>query len=429
MGSTPIPLAGNLWLSRSPFFSLSKTFQSKANPFISLWARPVMLPPPILRSGTCHRASFLPRQPTGPTRGWALHPGETNCSPIVQNRAKRWLPRGVAERLVRPGPCVLCALWALCVCVVRPTPFLPPLQPWRPWLVWLRVRPRLRERHVGLAGLASAQLARGGARQRPAGAGLAGGRSGPAPPPGPARCGRRRPRPEAEGETRALGGRGSGSGPLPGAGEELERRGCSPWSPAGVEQPGSGPGYLGGGRGMRRGPATFGSRASGQPAVRTRGRVGVSTESGLAGLFSERGLVLRTPVACPEEVSSSGRSCTDPFWCRAKARFHSLLAWLGRVAPSCHSACRLLSSRVTWRKFSCPLLGHPCEHFRFTFLPGWAFNACMHLYAFGLKPHGSYQAYCGQVFYVLIEYSRGLDLKAVLLIVTRKRSLKKKKKQ
>lgn len=220
-----------------------------------------------------------------------------------------------------------------------------------------------------------------------------------------------------------------GLGPLPGAGEELERRGCSPWSPAGVEQPGSGPGYLGGGRGMRRGPATFGSRASGQPAVRTRGRVGVSTESGLAGLFSERGLVLRTPVACPEEVSSSGRSCTDPFWCRAKARFHSLLAWLGlgRVAPSCHSACRLLSSWVTWRKFSCPLLGHPCEHFRFTFLPGWAFNACMHLYAFGLKPHGSYQAYCGQVFYVLIEYSRGLDLKAVLLIVTRKRSVKRKK--
>lgn len=57
----------------------------------------------------------------------------------------------MVKRLVRPGPCVPCALRALCVCVVRSPPFLTPLRPWLQWLVWLRVRPRLQGRHVGLA--------------------------------------------------------------------------------------------------------------------------------------------------------------------------------------------------------------------------------------------------------------------------------------
>lgn len=92
----------------------------------------------------------------------------------MQPRARRWRPRGVAERLARSEPCELRALRPLCVCAVRSTPFLPPLPPWRLWLVWLRVRPRLRDGHVGFAGPAHAGPARDGALQRPSEAGLVG---------------------------------------------------------------------------------------------------------------------------------------------------------------------------------------------------------------------------------------------------------------
>jgi len=81
-----------------------------------------------------------------------------------------------------------------------------------------------------------------------------------------------------------------------------------------VRQPGSGPGYLGGGRGGGRGHATLGSRASGKPTAGTRGPVG----RWLAGLFSERGVGLRPLAASVEEFSSSGRTCTDPLWSRAR---------------------------------------------------------------------------------------------------------------
>lgn len=236
VGSTPIPLAGDLWVSEFPyFFSLSKTFKSRANPLFLFG---------LIQSSSPLR-SFAVGQATGPPSsarprclrpaiGRASHSGKSNRSPIVQNRAKSWRPRGVAERLVRPESCVLCALRALCVCVVRPPPFLPPLPPWRPWLVWLRARPRLWGKHVGFAGPAPARLARDGALQSPAEAGLAGRRERARAAPGPARCGRRRPRPGAREEPRSLRSPRLGLGRLSAASRELGRPGYSlgrpgPW--------------------------------------------------------------------------------------------------------------------------------------------------------------------------------------------------------
>lgn len=128
---------------------------------------------PIVRSDSGHPASFLSLSPCKPERGCDLQAGKTNRPPIVQHRAKRMRPRGVAERLYGLGPYVLCALGTLCVCAVRAPPFLSLLPPWLLWLVWLRVRPRLRDVHVVVARLAPARLARDGTLQRPPGAGLA----------------------------------------------------------------------------------------------------------------------------------------------------------------------------------------------------------------------------------------------------------------
>lgn len=220
----------------------------------------------------------------------------------------------MAEPLVRPESCVPCALRALCVCVVRPPPFLPPLPPWLPWLVWLRVRPRLWGRHVGLAGPVPARFARDDTLQSPAGAGLAGRLERARAAPGSstlwaeeaAAWGAR----GAPGLSEAAAGAWASVCCQRGAGAPRVRPGPARalGSSAGVRQPGSGPGYLGGGRGGGRGPATVGSRASGKLKAGTRDQ----WEGRLAGLFSERGLGLRTLAASVEEVSSSGRTCTAP---------------------------------------------------------------------------------------------------------------------
>lgn len=193
---------------------------------------------------------------------------------------------------------------------------------WRLWLVWLRVRPRLRDGHVVLASPAPARLARDGALQRPPGGGLGwqAGRIGLGPPPASARCGRRRPRPEAGGGDRHFREAGALARAwvrVPacvrqGAGIPRLRPGpvSGPWSPGSP-----GPGYLGEGRGKRRGPAILGTCASGKPMASTQGPVEMCTEGGLPGLNSERASSVGTPVAFPEEVSFLGRSCTDPFWC------------------------------------------------------------------------------------------------------------------
>lgn len=173
----------------------------------------------------------------------------------MQPRARRWRPRGVAERLARSEPCELRALRPLCVCAVRSTPFLPPLPPWRLWLVWLRVRPRLRDGHVGFAGPAHAGPARDGALQRPSEAGLVGW-------PDRARAAAGLSTLWAE-EAAAWGPRGRAAAPGAAAWNRASACGqqgaavprlrpgqvSGPWSPAGVRQPGPRPGYLGGGRG------------------------------------------------------------------------------------------------------------------------------------------------------------------------------------
>lgn len=194
--------------------------------------------------------------------------------------------------MVRPEPYVLCALRALCACAVRSTPFLPLLPPWLPWLVWLLVRPQLRDWHVGLAGPAPTRLARDDVLQRPPGAGLA------------RRPGRVRTVAGlstqwaaeaaawgARGSPAALGCRGSGlsRGPVGSCSAEAAAwAGQRPLEP-GWREAARVWAWLPGRRGgRRRGPATLGSRASGKPMARTRGRVETAAKG---GLVSERGPV------------------------------------------------------------------------------------------------------------------------------------------
>lgn len=138
---------------------------------------------------------------------------------------------------------------------------------------------------MGLAGPAPARLARDDALQSPAGAGLAGRLERTRASPGPstlwaeeAAAWGARGAPELS--EAAAQARASGYG-LRGAGAPRLRPGPAraPGSPAGVRHPGSGPAYLGGGRGGGRGPAPSGAAHPGdlRPGLGDQGEGGLAT--------------------------------------------------------------------------------------------------------------------------------------------------------
>lgn len=311
-----------------------------------------------------------------------MQAGKTNRPPIVQHRAKRLRPRGVAERLYGLRPYVLCALGTLCVCAVHAPPFLSRLPPWLLWLVWLRVRPRLRDVHVVLARLAPARLARDGTLQRPPGAGLA-------RRPDRARAAAGLSTLWAEeaaawgrsGRSAGLRGRGSGSGPClwPAGSWDVE---APAWAGQRPVEPGR-RGYLGGERGRRGGPATLGTRASGKPMAGTRGPV----EMSMAWTISERGPSSRTPVVSPEEVRSSGSHAQTLFGVGLPSLTQAGTGRRRVLVSLCQPVALLPGylEKVGFRPS--PFVGTPCEHFWFTysrFLDGLLMYLC--LYILGLKP-------------------------------------------